>query len=176
METVHPWATAIAANLSAWYKRDSRVLVAQNVPWYPVAADRSVCMTPDVLVALGRLSYPRSVYEQWEENDTAPQVVFEVVSADNRQLAPMVDRLHFCLHYGVRECYLFDARRETISAVVNGASGFQVAPQNREWISPLLGIRFVPEPGGYDGRHALRRVFLPSGEPLDRMPPASQPH
>jgi len=172
METVesqHAWAAAIAANLSAWYKRDSRVLVAQNVPWYPVERDRNVCITPDVLVALGRLNYLRTAYEQWEENDTAPQVVFEVVPADNRMVGRMADRLHFCLHYGVQECYIYDARRETISAVAGGTAGFQVVPQDREWVSPLLGIRFLPQPGGFDGKPALRRVLLPNGEPLDSL-------
>ncbi|MBC8141674.1 MAG: hypothetical protein H7Y38_09575, partial [Armatimonadetes bacterium] len=76
-----------------------------------------------------------------------------------------------CLFHGVQECYIYDARRETISAVSGGAAGCQVVPQNREWVSPLLGIRFLPEPSGFDGGPALKRVLLPNGEPCDRLKP-----
>ena len=65
-----------------------------------------ICIAPDALVAFGRPKGDRGSYKQWEEED-APQVVFEVLSPNNRVIE-MERKLLFYELYGVQEYYIYD--------------------------------------------------------------------
>jgi Uma2 family endonuclease len=64
--------------------------------------DAGIRIRPDVLVALGRPKGERRSYRQWEEDNVAPQVVFEVLSPGNRP-GEMDEKFQFYQRYGVDE-------------------------------------------------------------------------
>ncbi len=61
----------------------------------------------DVMVVFGRPKGRRGSYKQWQEDNIAPQVVFEILSPSN-SLEEMERKLLFYQRYGVEEYYLYD--------------------------------------------------------------------
>ncbi len=59
------------------------------------------------MVVFGRPKGDRGSYRQWEEDNIAPQVVFEVLSPNNT-LTEMAAKLEFYDMYSVEEYYLYD--------------------------------------------------------------------
>src|SRR3954466_2232357 len=74
----------IQGGLDALYRNDPNVFVAGDLLWYPVEGDNTICTAPDVIVAFGRPKGDRGSYLQWKEDNIPPQVVFEVLSPNNR--------------------------------------------------------------------------------------------
>ena len=59
------------------------------------------------MVVFGRPKGDRGSDKQWEEENIAPQVVFEILSPGNR-LKEMNKKLLFYQQYGVEEYYIYD--------------------------------------------------------------------
>lgn len=59
--------------------------VAGDLLWYPVQVNEppAPSQAPDVMVALGRPMRYRGSYRQWERENIASQVVFEILSPSN---------------------------------------------------------------------------------------------
>jgi Uma2 family endonuclease len=60
------------------------------------------------MVAFERHKGDRGSYKQWVKDNTAPQVVFEILSPSNR-LKEMTKKLQFYDRYGVEEYYIYEA-------------------------------------------------------------------
>ena len=83
------------------------VAVHTNLIWYPVEGRPDLCRAPDVMVVFGRPPGRRGSYKQWEEANTAPQVVFEIYAPGNRP-TDLLDKFFFYDRFGVEEYYFFD--------------------------------------------------------------------
>src|SRR5271165_6564530 len=139
------WIVLIENNLERVFSDEPNVFVAGNLLWYPVEGQPTIRTAPDAMVAFGRPKGRRGSYKQWEEENVAPQVVFETLSPGNR--APEMERkLQFYEQYGVEEYFIYDPddgslegwlRKVGRLVKVNNMSGF---------VSPRLQIRFEPGP------------------------------
>lgn len=156
------WMTFLCHNLRALYKEDPNVLVPMDLLWYPVRGEPLVNVAPDVMVIFGRPKYRRGSYRQFDEDNVAPQVVFSIIS-DTNTVTEMMEKTVFYQKYGVQEFYLYDPETGAFEAVLFGNGGANIIPIEYEWISPLLGVRFVPQPC------ADMEVYFPDGEPFQSL-------
>jgi hypothetical protein len=92
-------------------------------------------------VAFGRPKGHRGSYRQWEEDNIAPQVVFEVLSPSNRVME-MLKKEQFYDRYGVTEYYVYDPDDNELVGWRREARQWQRIDEVHGWISPLLGVRF----------------------------------
>ena len=99
------------------------------------------------MVVFGRPKGDRESYRQWEEDNIAPQVVFEILSPSNT-LTELLDKSLFYGCYGVQEYYIYDPDRGELYGFVRDALGhLRRVEEMRGWVSPLLGVRFELEGG-----------------------------
>src|SRR4051812_49414119 len=101
------WIVTIEGGLEALFREREDVFVAGDLLWYPVQGRRDIRVAPDALVVFGRPKGYRGSYIQHREEGVAPQVVFEVLSPNNR-LPEMVRKHQFYQRYGVEEYYVYD--------------------------------------------------------------------
>ncbi|HEY9631185.1 MAG TPA: Uma2 family endonuclease [Coleofasciculaceae cyanobacterium] len=154
------WIVTIKENLELMFADCPDVFVAGDLLWYPVQGSNTIRQAPDAMVVFGRTKGDRGSYKQWEEENIAPQVVFEILSPGNR-LAEMVKKFKFYERYGVQEYYVYDPDDVELTGWFR-PSGLADSESTREakiiepesfefegidnpldWISPLLGTRFV---------------------------------
>lgn len=128
-------------NLCALFADREDVFVAADLFWYPVEGRPDIRTAPDVMVVFGRPKGHRPSYKQWEEDNIAPQVVFEVLSPSNRPLE-LVEKSRFYEQYGVQEYYIYDPDRGILDGWVRQNGMPQLIENMQGWISPLLGVRF----------------------------------
>jgi Uma2 family endonuclease len=134
------WIVAIKENLEWLFSENPDVFVAGDLFWYPVEGEPKIRMAPDVLVVFGRPKGDRGSYRQWQEENLAPQVVFEILSPGNR-LKEMLEKLKFYDRFGVEEYYIYNPDNQELTGLVRSESGLElIDPAN--WTSPRLGIRF----------------------------------
>lgn len=153
------YITTIQGGLDALYSDNPDVFIAGDLLWYPVEGDNETRMAPDVMVAFGRPKGDRRSYKQWEENQIAPQVVFEIASRSNTLKELEEKKLKFYNRYGVQEYYLFDPERGTLKGWRRQQED-ELLPiaSMQNWVSPLLKVRFqVTEVGELE-------LYTPSGE------------
>ncbi len=150
------WIVLLKENLEILFASDPQVFVAGDLLWYPVEGRPDIRTAPDVLVVFGRPKGDRGSYRQWQENDVAPQVVFEVLSPGNR-LKEMTKKLQFYDRYGVEEYYLYDPDRNDLHGLQRVEGQLQAIDEMDGWTSPRLGIRFVLTP-------QTLVVYRPDGE------------
>ncbi|MFQ3679334.1 MAG: Uma2 family endonuclease [Pseudanabaenaceae cyanobacterium] len=156
------WLVTIKENLERWLADRPDVFVAGDLLWYPVAVTvpPAPCQAPDVMVVLGRPKGDRLSYKQFEEGGVPPQVVFEILSESNRGRrgqANMATKFRFYEQYGVEEYYTYDPDfREFCGWQRQGDVLLPI--DGRHWVSPLLGVTFVWEPG------TELALYLPNGE------------
>ncbi len=136
------WIVTLQGNIDAIFQDDPNVFVAGDLLWYPVEGDNKTRVAPDTMVAFGRPKGYRGSYMQWLEGGVPPQVVFEVLSPNNR-FREMLNKLHFYEHYGVDEYYVLDPDKLTLDAWIRGEDKFVPVGQTDGFVSPRLGIRFV---------------------------------
>ena len=74
----------IKENLELLFADQPNVFVAGDLLWYPVQGDNTIRQAPDVLVVFGRPKGDLGSYQQWNEGNISPQVVFEILSPGNR--------------------------------------------------------------------------------------------
>ena len=101
------WIATIKANLDWLFAENDQVFVAGDLLWYPLEGDNKKRQAPDIMVVFGRPKGDRGSYQQWKEDNIAPQVVFEILSPGNTQ-AEMNRKLLFYEHHGVEEYYIYD--------------------------------------------------------------------
>jgi Uma2 family endonuclease len=138
----YEWIVKIKENLEILFANSSDVFIAGDLLWYPVR-DKKITgpVAPDVMVIFGRPKGKRGSYKQWEENNIAPQVVFEILSPSN-SLEEMERKLLFYQRYGVEEYYLYDPDTNNLQGWVRQQGVLSVIPQINKWVSPRLKIRF----------------------------------
>ena len=136
------WIVLLKENLECLFAHVPQVFVAGDLLWYPVEGHPEIRVAPDVLVAFGRPKGDRGSYRQWEEDNIAPQVVFEVLSPGNR-LTDMAKKLQFYDRYGVEEYYVYDPDQNELTGFQRLEGELTVLEDTTNWVSPRLGIRFV---------------------------------
>jgi Uma2 family endonuclease len=153
------WITVIKQNLDWLFAQDPQVFIAGDLFWYPVEGRPDIVTAPDVLVVFGRPKGDRGSYKQWEENNIAPQVVFEILSPSNSK-TEMEKKLIFYERYGVDEYYIYDPDRDRLEGWLRSENGIlNNIPVMQNWVSPRLGMRF--EQSG-----EILKLFRPDGTPF----------
>jgi Uma2 family endonuclease len=150
------WIVVIKENLEILFAAVADVFIAGDLLWYPIEGDNKTRQAPDVMVAFGRPKGDRGSYKQWEEDNIAPQVVFEILSPGNR-LKEMTKKLHFYERYGVEEYYIYDPDRIDLVGLERSGDKLEVIEEMNGWVSPRLGIRFELKPDTLE-------IFSPSGQ------------
>jgi Uma2 family endonuclease len=135
------WIVKIKENLEILFANDPNVFVAGDLLWYPVEGDNTTRRAPDAMAIFGRAKGYRGSYQQWLEDNIAPQVVFEILSPGNR-LAEMTAKFEFYDRYGVEEYYIYDPNRVDFTGWVRQDGRLHGISQITGWISPRLGVRF----------------------------------
>jgi Uma2 family endonuclease len=111
------------------------------------------------MVVLGRPDRHRGSYKQWEEDNIAPQVVFEILSPSN-SAREMLAKQAFYGKCGVLEMFFYDPDSYDFWGLIRSAPDEDLTPimqMDFPWTSPTLGIRFEMFEDGL-------AVFHPNGE------------
>jgi Uma2 family endonuclease len=135
------WIVKIKENLEILFAHEPNVFIAGDLLWYPVEGDNKTRRAPDTMVAFGRAKGYRGSYQQWLEDNIAPQVVFEILSPGNR-LAEMTAKFEFYDRYGVEEYYIYDPDRVDVTGWLRQDGKLQGISDIAGWVSPRLGVRF----------------------------------
>lgn len=146
----------IKENLELLFGDDPNVFVAGDLLWYPVEGNNKLSQAPDVMVVFGVPKGYRGSYQQWLENDIAPQIAFEIWSPGNR-LTPMMQKFKFYERYGVEEYYLYDPEKLELIGWQRVEEKLEQIEQMDAWVSPRLGVRFQLS-------ETELEMFGPSGE------------
>jgi Uma2 family endonuclease len=154
------WIVRLVSNLKQLL-RNQTAFVAGDLLWYPVQVETppAPAQAPDVMVVLGRPTVDRGSYKQWEEDNIAPQVVFEILSPSNTA-REMLAKQAFYGKYGVLEMYFYDPESFDFWGLIRSRADRDFTPitaMNFPWISPSLGIRFELFETGLE-------VFYPNGD------------
>lgn len=156
------WIVKLVTNLKRLLK-DEIAFVAGDLLWYPIQVPTppAPCQAPDAMVVLGRPDGDRGSYKQWEEDNIAPQVVFEILSPSNTA-KEMLAKQVFYEEHGVLEMYFYDPESHNFWGLsrdnVNEGCVL-ITPLHLPWASPTLQIRFELFDDGLE-------VFYPTGEPF----------
>lgn len=151
------WIVTIKQNLE-WIFADDDVFVAGDLFWYPIEGKASIVVAPDVMVAIGRPKGDRKSYQQWNEANIAPQVVFEIISPSNT-VDEMDMKLLFFDRYRVEEYYIYDPQRQILRVFLRQDEGLQIVPWEQNWTSPRLGIHFEMSEDGLVLRRPDGAIF-----------------
>ncbi len=149
------WIVTIKENLELLFSNNPNVFVAGDLLWYPIEGNNTIRRAPDAMVVFGRPKGYRGSYKQWEENNIAPQVVFEILSPGNT-IKEMANKLQFYQQYGVEEYYLYDPYKVDLGGWQRINEQLTIIEEIQGWVSPILGIRFeIAEE---------LQIFTPTGE------------
>ena len=135
------WIVYIKLGCEALFKDNPQVFVAGDLLWYPVEGSNTIRAAPDTMVVFGRPKGDRGSYQQWKENNIAPQVAFEVLSPGNT-LVGMAKKFRFYERYGVEEYYLYDPDKGDFSGWLRSGDFLEVIEDPIGWVSPRLNVRF----------------------------------
>ncbi|MEA5522736.1 Uma2 family endonuclease [Limnoraphis robusta Tam1] len=135
------WILTLYYNLEWLFANDPAVFVAGDLLWYPVQGNNKIRQAPDIMVVFGVAKGDRGSYQQWNEGNIAPQVVFEILSPGNR-LTEMNKKQVFYDRYGVEEYYLYDPQKNDLSGWLRTDERLDVIDDVNNWVSPRLQIRF----------------------------------
>ena len=152
----------IKGGLDALFKDRDDVFIAADLLWYPVqltqaeirAEKKPKKQAPDVMVVFGRPKGERGSYMQWQEDDIAPQVAFEILSPSNRK-EEMQTKFDFYQEHGIEEYYLYDPKKNRLQGWLRRGEkleAIRLKPRSanarmEDWRSPLLGIRLSTREG-----------------------------
>jgi Uma2 family endonuclease len=157
------WIVTIKENLEILFANHPDVFVAGDLLWYPVEGNNKIRLAPDAMVIFGRPKGDRGSYRQWEEDNIAPQVVFEILSPGNRA-GKMMNKLLFYQRYGVQEYYIYDPDDIELVGSIRSGDWLESIPEMNGWVSPLLGIRFELTENDLEIYRPDGRKFLTSVE------------
>lgn len=154
------WIVRLVTHLKQLLK-DQTAFLARDLLWYPAKADTPPVpsQTPDVMVVLGRPDGDRGSYKQWQEDNIAPQVIFEILSPSN-SAREMLAKQRFYGEHGVLEMFFYEPESYDFWGLVRSQREESFTPitsLNFPWVSPLLNIRFEMFEDGL-------AVFYPDGE------------
>ncbi len=135
------WIVKIKENLEILFANDPDVFVAGDLLWYPVEGNNNIKRAPDAMAVFGRPKGYRGSYQQWLEDNVAPQVVFEILSPGNR-LAEMMAKFEFYDQHGAEEYYIYDPDKVDFTGWLRQAGKLQGISNISGWVSPRLGVRF----------------------------------
>jgi Uma2 family endonuclease len=135
------WIVKIKENIEILFVNNADVFIAGDLLWYPVEGKNNITVAPDAMIVFGRPKGDRRSYLQWQENNIAPQVVFEVLSHSNTQ-KEMAKKLEFYRKYGVEEYYLIDPYKIELCGWLRNNDDLTVIDNIENWVSPQLNIRF----------------------------------
>ncbi|MGC1307252.1 MAG: Uma2 family endonuclease [Phormidesmis sp.] len=152
------WIVTIKENLESIFSDDPNVFVAGDLLWYPIEGSNTILQAPDAMVAFGRPKGDRGSYQQWQEENIAPQVVFEILSPGNRA-GEMRKKFQFYQQYGVQEYYIYDPDDVEFIGWQRVGPSLEAIGVINDWISPLLKVRFVVKPDDLE-------IYRPDGEPF----------
>jgi Uma2 family endonuclease len=152
------WIVTIEGGLDALLKDDPNVFVAGDLLWYPVEGNNKLRVAPDTMVAFGRPKGYRGSYKQWQEDNIAPQVVFEILSPGNT-LTEMAKKLELYEVYGVEEYYLYNPDKNDLSIWIREDGRLTVIEETVSWVSPRLGVRF-------ELTSDTMQIYRPDGRPF----------
>lgn len=150
------WIVVIKENLELLFVNQPEVFVAGDLLWYPVEGDNAIRQAPDVMVVVGRPKGDRGSYRQWQEDNLAPQVVFEILSPGNRY-GEMLRKLGFYDRHRVEEYYIYDPDKLELTGLLRGEQGLEVIEEINGWVSPRLQIRFQITAEGLE-------IYRPDGQ------------
>jgi Uma2 family endonuclease len=145
------WIVMVKENLEILFADRPDVFIAADLFWYPAQVDIPPAprQAPDVMVAFGRPKGQRRSYRQWEEDQVAPQVAFEILSASNKTrkgMEAMDFKFQFYQRYGVEEYYIYDPDEFALKGWQRQADRLVPIGNMTDWTSPRLGIRFEWQP------------------------------
>jgi Uma2 family endonuclease len=152
------WIVVIKENLELLFANLPNVFVAGDLLWYPVEGNAKIRTAPDAMVVFGRPKGRRGSYQQWHEDGIAPQVVFEVLSPGNRKVE-MERKLLFYDRYGVAEYYTYDPDTNGLEGWLRSDGYLDALTVMNGWVSPRLGIRFIPS-------NDTLQILRPDGKPF----------
>ncbi|NJS10096.1 MAG: Uma2 family endonuclease [Microcoleus sp. CSU_2_2] len=146
----------IQGGIDALFKDNKNVFVAGDLLWYPVEGDNKTRQAPDTMVVFGRPKGDRGSYQQWLEDNIAPQVVFEIISPGNRMTA-MFKLFKFYENYGVEEYYVYDPEDNELIGWLRSDGQLNYIELMEGWVSPRLQIRFETASGDLE-------IYQPDGQ------------
>ncbi|MEO1352318.1 MAG: Uma2 family endonuclease [Cyanobacteria bacterium J06635_15] len=135
------WIVTLKENLEILFADQPNTFVAGDLLWYPVEGNNRLCQAPDTMVVFGRPKGDRGSYQQWQEDNIAPQVVFEILSPGNTG-TEMTRKLLFYQQYGVEEYYQYDPDSNELVGSQRVDGIFSEIADMQGWVSPQLSIRF----------------------------------
>ena len=153
------WITVIKTNLDWLFRDEEQVFVAGDLLWYPVEGNPKDRVAPDVMVIFGRPKGDRGSYKQWQEDNIAPQVVFEIISPGNTE-GEMDRKLQTYARCGVEEYYIYDPDRYILKGYQRSDDFYldRIEAMNG-WTSPRLGINFSLSGDELQITHPDGRIF-----------------
>ncbi|MEA5420372.1 Uma2 family endonuclease [Spirulina sp. CCNP1310] len=166
------WIVLIKENLEWIFADDPQVFIAGDLLWYPIQGDPKTRVAPDVLVVFGRPKGDRGSYKQWEEDNIAPQVVFEILSPGNT-LQEMLKKQQFYDRHGVEEYYIYNPDGHDLAGLQRIDGTLTAIETVENWTSPRLGIRFAFTPENLtiyrpDGERFLTTIELATARNAER--------
>ena len=159
----YEWIVKIKENLEILFASENNVFIAGDLLWYPVEGSVKTRQAPDVMVIFGRPKGKRGSYKQWEENNIAPQVVFEILSPGNRS-QEMAKKLLFYQRHGVEEYYVYNPDKIELTGFILEQAWLEEIEEIKNWVSPRLGIRFELTANNLEIYYPEGRKFLTSLE------------
>ncbi len=143
------WIVTIKGGLDHLFADNPDVFVAGDLLWYPVEGHPELSAAPDVMVAFGRPKGHRGSYLMWAEANIPPQVVFEILSPNNR-IGEMSRKFDFYRKHGVEEYYIYnpDPDRLELSGFLRRDHDLIEVPSMNGHVSRRLGVRFDMTPDG----------------------------
>ena len=154
------WIVLIKEGLEFLFRNRPDVFVAGDLLWYYEEGNPKARIAPDAMVVFGRPKIDRGSYRQWQEEGVAPQVVFEVLSPGNRG-AEMARKFRAYDELGVAEYYVYDPDEGLLQGWLRREGRLREIIDLNDWVSPRLGIRFIPG----EGPESLR-IHHPDGSPF----------
>ncbi|NEQ38516.1 MAG: Uma2 family endonuclease [Okeania sp. SIO3I5] len=149
------WIVTIKENLESLFADVPDVFVAGDLLWYPIEGNNQTRIAPDTMVVFGRPKGDRGSYKQWEEENIAPQVVFEILSPRNTPREMMNKQLCY-QNYGVEEYYIYDPDNIKFTGLIRVGERLETIEKVDGWVSPRLGIRFQLTP-------EILEIYRPNG-------------
>jgi Uma2 family endonuclease len=151
--------TTIHGNLDWLFRDEELVFVAGDLLWYPIEGNPKYRVAPDVMVAFGRPKGDRGSYKQWQEDNIAPQVVFEILSPGNTE-GEMDRKLQIYARCGVEEYYIYDPDRYILKGYQRSEDLYlERIDEMNGWTSPRLGINFQLNGTELQLTHPDGRIF-----------------
>ena len=159
----YEWIVKIKENLEILFASENDVFIAGDLLWYPVEGSVKTRQAPDVMVIFGRPKGKRGSYKQWEENNIAPQVVFEILSPGNRS-QEMAKKLLFYQRHGVEEYYVYNPDKIELTGFILEQAWLEEIEEINNWVSPRLRIRFELTANNLEIYYPEGQKFLTSME------------